>query len=121
MKPQRRALPHSRNLPGTRKRLPESAQEAYVHLTTHEYNTDTLAKVMDISRSTAFRLIRDLRGSGYVIRKSKRGNRWHYEVIEDLEKMWRDDPVLKLVGFINTDPLLKPGETIDDVIYGQNR
>ncbi|KAF0242389.1 MAG: hypothetical protein FD180_3938 [Planctomycetota bacterium] len=101
--------------------LTEDAQDAYVHLLAGDLNTDGLARLMGVSRATAFRLVGELRRGGRLIEVVKLGARWHYEVADDFEALWKNDPVAAHVGFIKNGPVLEPGESVDDAIYGPRK
>ncbi|MCC6739159.1 MAG: hypothetical protein IT452_08935 [Planctomycetia bacterium] len=73
---------------------------------------------MSVSRAKAFRLVTELRRGGHKVVVVKTGRTWHFEVHDDFQALWADDPVLKHAGFIRTGPVLRPGESVDDVLYG---
>ena len=96
-------------------------QEAYVHLTSRQCSTFTLAKSMGISPATAFRLVKALRSRGLQIVSMKEGSRWFYALKGNDDPAFKDDPLVKARGFIRGVRIPRGksfNQAIDDAVYG---
>ena len=85
-------------------------------------DTAALAKLMKVSRATASRVLAELRrtlarkGDELVTVRDSRG--WFYEIRFGERTLRRRREVSKMAGFIKGGPpILRPGETVDDVLY----
>ena len=98
---------------------PELLDEVYLHLTAKRHTTATLARALDVSVATAFRMIKALRSRGLRIESMKQGREWFFAVVEGeaIEAAWKRDPLLRLVWAVNGPG--RRGESVDDAVYGR--
>jgi hypothetical protein len=98
----------------------ELLERAYVHLNCRPHDTASLAAALGVSTATASRLIRRMRKRGHRIVSMKEGRRWFFRVDVD-ERVRKDDPFLKLRGFIRGVRWPRGrslNEVIDETLYG---
>ena len=91
-------------------------REALLLLASGEYSAASLGRRLGLSRITAFRLVQELRRRGVRILSVKRGPSWFFE-LEESAPPWDADPLVRKVGFARGRR--RPGESVDDVVYGR--
>jgi biotin operon repressor len=91
-------------------------REALLHLASGRHSAASLARVLGVSRITAFRLIQELRRRGIRVVSVKRGAAWFFE-LEESAPPWDADPLVRMVGFARGRR--RPGESVDDAVYGR--
>lgn len=107
--------------PHPRARTGGLVDQAYIHLTSARHTTYSLARALGVSVATAFRLIGELRRRGTLVESLKRGREWYFEVsgASDLERVWREDALIRNVGFIKGHRR-RPGQSEDEVVYSRS-
>jgi biotin operon repressor len=97
----------------------ELLQRALLQLSIGRHSTPTLARALRVSPATAFRVVKRLRAGGVRIVSVKEGRSWTFEVRDQLEAAWASDPLLEALGSVKGRR--RPGESVDDVVYGRRR
>jgi hypothetical protein len=97
--------------------------QANVHISCREHDTASLARAMRVSAATASRIVaqlrRELAGQGIEMVTVRKGRKWHYEIRDEEHAREAMQRLVDMAGFIKGDgPILRPGETVDDVVYG---
>ena len=118
----RRTAPPRRRATGART-FPESTVTwAELHISSRSHDTASLAKAMKVSTATASRIVAQLRkqlaakGDSLVVVRDR--NRHHYEIREGERTLLRRRELVAMAGFVKGgEPVLRPGETVDDVLY----
>lgn len=100
----------------TRSAADSRDRQAILILTCGRHTAESLARALGVSRITAFRIIRRLRRQGRRIVSVKRGRDWYFEVL-DSETGWEADPLVRRIGFARSRR--RPGESVDDAVYGR--
>jgi biotin operon repressor len=102
--------------PAIAPRIDPRERAALLHLESGRHSAQTLARVLGVSRITAFRIVQRLRRRGHRIVSMKRGRDWYFEV-ESRDPRPETDPLLRRIGFARSRR--RRGETVDDALYGR--
>jgi len=96
-------------------------QEVFVHLTSGQHTTSTLAAALGVSPATAFRLVKALRRRGHHIVSMKEGSQWFFAVRPDDDRAFTRDPLIRARGTVRGIRWPKSktlNEAIDEELYG---